>query len=338
MCLHGPKKGKMMKQQLLYGIGDLRFEDTPKPEVGPKDMLIAVKACAVCPTDVRKFKTGDHGVPYWPFNMGHEWAGDVVEVGDEVQGFRVGMRIAGGPWGGYAEYLKISTEASEEGLKHTDTLAELPDGVSYEEGTFMEPFADCIHSVDQAQVRLGDTLVVMGSGQMGLQHTIVGKLQGLKVIVCDLLDNRLELAKEVGADFVVNVESEDVVARVKELTNGKGADGVCVTVGSPQAMVQSLEMVKKTGSVVLFSGFVRGTTVTFDPNLIHYGEVCLVGSEWVGLKALDIGLFRKALELMATGRAPVKQLITHRFSLEDLPKAIEGVHSKEILKAIIQIQ
>ena len=327
-----------MRQALLYGIGDLRLEESPKPKVGPKDILFAVRACAVCPTDARKFKTGDHGVPHWPFNMGHEWAGDVAEVGDEVQGFDVGMRVAGGPWGGYADYLLVNSDVTEDGLRHTDVIAALPDNVSYEEGTFMEPLADCIHSIEQADLRIGDTVAILGAGQMGLQLVIVAKIMGLKTISCDLLDGRLEVAKRIGADSVINVKDEDPVARIKELTSGKGADGVCVTTPAGKAVEQALEMVKKTGSIVLFSGFRKGTTVTFDPNLIHYGEVVLTGSEWVGMKAPDIGLFQRALDLMATGKAPVSQLISHRFPLEDLEKAIEGVNRHEILKAIINIQ
>ncbi len=319
-----------MRQQLLFKVGDLRLVDTPRPEISPDQILVRVRVCAVCPTDVRKFQTGDHGVPHWPFNMGHEWSGDVVEVGSRVKGFSPGMRVAGGPYGAYADYLATS---------ELHDVVPLPDNVSYEDATFMEPFADCIHSVEQARVRLGEVLAVLGAGQMGLQHTIIGKLMGLKVIVSDVLPERLEVAKRVGADYVINAATEDPIARVKEITGGTGADGVCVTAGSGKAVEQSLQMVKRTGAVVLFSGFRQGTTVTFDPNIIHYGELILTGSYWLGLPPrADPGLYRKALELIGTGRAPVGELISHRFSLEELEQALQVVGNYQALKAVIHIQ
>ena len=88
-----------MKEALLYGVGDLRIVETPKPVIGPDEILIEVKCCALCPTDVRKYRTGDHGVPNWPFNMGHEWSGDIVEVGEKVKGYQVGTRVAGAGYG-----------------------------------------------------------------------------------------------------------------------------------------------------------------------------------------------------------------------------------------------
>jgi L-iditol 2-dehydrogenase len=270
--------------------------------------------------------------------MGHEWTGDIVEVGENVQGFHRGMRIAMVLYGGYTEYVKITPDEIRWGKRQRDRVVELPDGVSYEEGTFMEPFADCIHSVEQAQVRLGDTLAVIGSGQMGLQHCIVAKLMGLKVIAIDLIEDRLEMAKKAGADFVINGKDEHPVAKVKELTDGKGADGVCVTIGAAQAVEQALELVKKTGSIALFGGFKRGTTVTFDPNLIHYGELVLTGAYGVGLKGQKVGLYKSSLELIAAGKAQVGQLITHRFPLEELETALKMVGSYEALKAVIQVK
>ncbi len=324
-----------MREQLLYKVGDVRLVESPKPECGPDDMLIRVRVCAVCPTDWRKFSTGDHGIPNWPFNMGHEWSGDVAEIGANVKGWTVGQRVAMVGYGGYADYFKVTPNQVRFGRRVGDTIVTVPDNVSYEDATFMEPFADCIHSVEQAQVRLGETLAVIGSGQMGLQHTIVGKLMGLKVIVSDILPERLELAKQVGADYVINAATEDPVARVKEITGGQGADGVCLTAGTAQGVVQSLQMVKRTGAIALFSGFKNGTMVTFDPNIIHYGEIVLTGSYGTGLKHPDAGLFKKSMELIATGRAPVGKLITHRFPLEELETALKAVGSYQALKAMI---
>lgn len=324
-----------MKEALLYGVGDLRIVESPKPEIGPNEILIEVKCCALCPTDVRKYRTGDHGVPNWPFNMGHEWSGDIVEVGANVKGYTVGTRVAGAGYGSYAEFVKMDPNQIVGGRRQADRLIPLPDHVSYEAATFMEPFADCIHSIEQSQVRLGETVAILGAGQMGIQHAMVANAMGVKVISVDLLPDRLALAKKFGADYTVNGAEVDSVAEVKKLTGGQGAEGVVVTVGSPQAVVQALEMVKRAGSVVLFSGFKNGSIVSFDPNIIHYGELILTGSSGLGIKYRDVGLFRKAIELIGMGRAPVVDLVSHRFPLEELEKAIEVIGSYQGMKAII---
>lgn len=326
-----------MKEALLYGVGDLRLVDSPKPEMGPNDILIAIKACAVCPTDVRKFKTGDHGVPFWPFNMGHEWAGEIVGVGDNVKGFVTGTRVAGSGYGAYAEFVKFAPAELVRGRPQAERVVPLPDNISYAEGTFMEPLADCIHSLEQARVRLGETVVILGAGQMGLQHVMVAKAMGVKAIAVDLLPDRLALATKFGADVVINGEQEDAIMTVKDLTGGQGADGVIVTVGSAQATVQALGMVKRAGTVVLFSGYRIGTTVTIDPNIIHYGEVNLTASYGRGFGNVSIEFFRKAIALIASGKAPVGELITHRFPLDDLLKAIEVIGSYQGMKAVIEI-
>jgi len=245
-----------MKEVLLYDIGDLRLVESPMPEVGPNDVLVAVRRCAVCPTDARKYKTGNHGVPRWPFNMGHEFSGDVVEIGDAVEGVRVGMRVLGVLYGAYAEFVKTDPH----------WLFELPDSLSYEEGAMAEPLGDCLHAVlNQAQVRILDTVVIVGAGQMGLQHLLLSKLVGAgRVIIIDVLEDRLLRAKMFGADHVVNAEVNDPVEAVKDLTDGAGADAVIVSVGIPAATNTAMQMVRKRGRVVLFGGYAHNQVISFD--------------------------------------------------------------------------
>ena len=167
-----------MKAAVLYGKNDLRIVEVDKPKIGPTDILVKVKACAVCPTDIRRYRTGSrkvHGQDRtfnFPLNSGHEWTGEVVEVGEGVKGFRKGMRIsAGGVFGGYAKYTSVPQH-----FIRLDMVLELPDNVSYEEGTFVEPLADCIHAVrDRSKVKAGDTIAIIGAGQMGLQQLMVAK-------------------------------------------------------------------------------------------------------------------------------------------------------------------
>ena len=329
-----------MKEALLFAIGDVRVVESPKPKITDDEILVAVRSCGVCPTDARKFKTGDHGVPSWPFNMGHEWTADVAEVGRNVKKWKVGQRVAVTSYGGYAEYVKIGPEELEPGQRAIDSLLELPDSVTYEEGTFVEPLADAIHSVvDQARVSIGDRLVIVGAGQLGLQHLMVAKTLGARVLVSDMVESRLTAAKEFGADVVVRPDKEDAAAAVKEWTQGKGADAVVVAAGAAKAAEQALLMVRKAGRVVLFAGFEGHQTMSFDPNILHYGEIILTGSYWVGVRPnSNIGLYSRALELIESKQTPVGKLVTHRYGLADLRPALEKVMSKDGLKVMINVK
>lgn len=321
-----------MKAALLYKKDDLRVVEIDKPEIGPNDILVKVKVCAVCPTDIRKYRTGDHGVPGLPMNLGHEWTGDVVEVGEKVEGFRKGMRIIGGGYAGYAEYAKVPGLWIKMGA-----ILEMPDNVSYEEGTFAEPLADCIHSVkEQAEAKAGDTVAIIGAGQMGLQHLMVTKWIGAKAIVSEILEERLKYAEKFGSDFLVNPAKEDPVEAVKKITHGKGADSVIVSIGHPTAIIQGLRMVKKRGRVVLFGGAPEGTIVELDPNIIHYGEIVLTGSYWVGIPPNhNINLYKVVVDLISSKKAPVSDLITHSFPLDEIHKAFQVQESKEGLKSVV---
>jgi len=320
-----------MKAALLYGKGDLRVVEVDTPEIDPDDILVKIKVCAVCPTDIRKYRTGNHLVTGFPMNLGHEWTGDVVKVGDNVEGFRNGMRIIGAGFAGYAEYAKIPQMYIKLGM-----VFEIPNNVSYEEGTFLEPLTDCLHAVkDQAKVEAGDTVAIIGAGQMGLQLLMVAKYVGASVIVSDVMEKRVEYAEKFGADHVVNASKEDPVEAMEKLTGGWGPDSVIVSVGQPLAIEQGLKMVKKGGRVVIFGGAPEGTIVRLDPNIIHYGEVTLTGSFWVGAAEINIELYKEAINLIASKRVPVAKLITHRFTLDEIHKAFQAQENKEGLKAVI---
>jgi len=333
-----------MREALLYGVRDLRIVDSPKPEIGPEEVLVAVRACGVCPTDIRKFSNGGVGLPKLPLNLGHEWCGDVVAIGRQVRpGLGLGMRVMAVDYGGYAEYAKLGPNplpGEGAGVGTIDTVFELPANVSYEEATLAEPLSCAIHAVkDRAQVQPGETLVIMGAGQMGLLKLMVAKYVGARVVIVDLLDERLESATRFGADFALNGGLEDPVQRVRELTSGHGADAVIVSPGITSLVEQAMQMVGQKGRVVLFGGFAKNSKVALDPNTIHYGEVVLTGSEGVGVRPSrqDLILYSRALDLIASGKVLVKDLITHRFPLEDIHKAFEIVERKQGLKAVVTV-
>jgi L-iditol 2-dehydrogenase len=309
-----------LKAVLLYGKQDLRYVDVPKPKVGPTDVLVRVKACGICPTDLRKYQMGTEGSPYlpgFPFNMGHEWTGDVVEVGELVTFPEAGMRVRSAGWAGYAEYALINTyEFANRGTRIADDVVVLPDNVSYEEGSFVEGVSVGMHAViDQAKAQLGDCLVIIGSGQMGLQQVSIAKLVGATVVSSDTLDWRLEYAKKFGADYVINPSRDDPAHVVKEITGGRMADAVIVTVGLPDAILQGLNVVGDRGRVVLFGGAPMGTKVSLDPNMIHYGEKTLIGCGYWSLYS------NRAIGLISSHKVPVRELITHRFPLAKTEEA-----------------
>ena len=326
-----------MKAALLYGIGDLRLVDIPTPEYGPDEVLTKVTVCAVCPTDIRKYRVGNGGVLQFPFNMGHEWVGEVVEVGKNVDDVKVGDRILGGGYAGYAEYAPVG------GVNLRPVLGKpvvIPEGVSDEEATFVEPLADAIHSIiDQGKVKIGDTVLILGAGQLALQHLMVAKAVGATVVVSEPIEARRELAKKFGADHVLDGSStEEVVAGINALTNGKGADTAIVSIGSPEASVTALAATRARGRIVLFGGYDRGVQTTLDLNIIHYKEIEMTGSYWVGVPPYgNPELYAVAMKLIQNGTVPVKQLITHRMELENIHEAFDAIRTKTGMKAIIYI-
>ncbi len=320
-----------MKAALLYGKGDLRVVDVNTPRIGANDILVKVKVCAVCPTDVRKYRTGKQSVHSYPVNLGHEWTGDVVKVGDNVENWKVGMRIVGAGFEGYSEYSKI-----DQGYLNSGMVLELPDNVSYEEGTFVEPLADCLHAVkDRAQVKSGDTVAIIGAGQMALQLMMIAKSVGAKVIVSELIEERLEYAEKFGADHVVNASREDPVEAINKLTKDWGTDSVIVSIGNPTAIEQGLNIVRKGGRVVIFGGAPQGSVVQLDPNIIHYREIELTGSNWIGTLDINIQLYQEALDLIASKKVPVAEFVTHRFTLDEIHKGFQVQENKEGLKVMI---
>ena len=217
-----------MKEWLLYEKHDVRVVDVPIPTVGPTDILLKVRAAKVCPTDVRKYNlgSGDARIKSLPMNLCHEYSGDIVDAGEEVKDYMKGMRVTGYGMKGNAEYVKLETVSSSPYRKNV--ILELPSNVSYEWGAFTTPFSECLHSiVDIADLQFGQTIVIVGAGHMGIQQANIAQWCGANVIVVDFLDERLDVAKELGADAVINpdyarasdmVEAYEMINRKEALT------------------------------------------------------------------------------------------------------------------------
>ncbi len=320
---------------LLYGAEDLRLVQIPIPEPGSGQALIKIHACSICPTDVRKYRLGDkdHGIRSLPFNLGHEWTGEVVKLGPGTTNVKLGERRVGGGMVGYAQYAVIPS-----GPRGLDFNPLIPDNVPYEVASMTEPFSDCIHSLrDQGKATLGDYVVIVGAGPMALMHVMVAKAMGTYVIVSEPDPVRRDWAKKFGADVLIDPTQEDWPKRVKQITGGPGADVIILSIGTPVLVNQALQATANGARVVLFGGTPTDAPMTeIEQNLIHYHEVSLVGSEWCGIVGPpDPRTYRLGLKLMSTGQAPLDQLITHRYALADLYDAFKVAQSREGLKVIL---
>jgi len=326
-----------MKAALLYGLKDLRLEDVAVPEVQAGEVLVRVKAATTCGTDLKIFQRGYvEKVVKLPTIFGHEWAGDVVQVAEGMDWPKIGMRVRAGNsapclhctmcqkgkynlcenmiwlWGAYAEYIKVPSRMV------LINMQELPQRLSYEEAAVTEPLACVLHGVEDAQVRLGDTVAIIGAGPIGLLHLLTVKRIGVrKVMMIDLVDERLDYARKLGADETINAK-RDVVEGVRKLTDGYGADVVIEAIGLPSTWEQALKLVRKGGKVLEFGGCPPGTEVRIDAERLHYGELTLLGT----FHTTPLH-FRKALSLIASRTIDVRPLITQKMSLDHIKDAFE---------------
>jgi L-iditol 2-dehydrogenase len=345
-----------MKVARFYAPGDIRLEDAPEPSPGPDEVKIAVKQCSTCGTDVKIFNHGHHHlVP--PRVIGHEIAGEVVEVGADVAGWAAGDRvqvIAAVPCGqcaecqdgrmqvcpnqtsvgyhydgGFAEYLIVPRQ-----VLAVDGLNRIPDGIDYAEASVAEPLACVLNGQEIAKVGPGDDVVVVGAGPIGCLHVRLARARGAKrVFLVELNRSRLDMsAAKVQPDAAICSAEVDAIDEVKKLTDGRGVDVVITAAAAGAAQEDALQMVARSGRISFFGGLPKDKpTITLDSNLVHYREITIVGAN-----GSSPAHNKKALELIASGQVPVADLITHRLKLSELHDAIKLVSSGSAIKVTIQ--
>lgn len=330
-----------LKAAMFYGLRDLRVENVPDPgPPGPGEVLAKVRAATTCGTDLKRYTRG-HVLAHaeGPSVFGHEWAGDVLEVGEGVTKFKKGMRVTSGNTvpcfqceycktgrysicpnktsygtGTYAEFLKIPAPLV------THVMFEIPKNLTYEEAACIEPFACPIHGLDQTPIKIADKVAIIGAGPIGLMWLQLVKRAGAaKVISIDTVDFRLQVAKKLGADEIINAKDQDPEKRVKELTNGYGAEVVVEAVGTPQTWEEAFKLVKRGGFINEFAGCAPGATMTVNCAQLHYDEITVRGSFHCN-SHID---FKRALDYMASGFIDMKSLITRKMPLDEVNKAFE---------------
>ncbi|MDR0875629.1 MAG: zinc-dependent dehydrogenase [Clostridiales Family XIII bacterium] len=343
-----------MKAAVLESLENLVVQEVPTPVAGPDDALVRVHACAVCGSDIRIFHHGNNRV-HPPAILGHESAGEIVAVGANVTAFRVGDRVALGSDvpcgecdfcragygnncqinyamgyqfpGSFAEYVLLNRTVLNFGPVHR-----LPDQMSYDEGALAEPLACVLNAVELVDIKLGDTVVVMGAGPIGCMIIPVVLMRGAtKVIAINRSPGRLGFAKQVGADVTVCSSEEEQVARVLEETGGLGADVIFTANPTPSSHADALQMARNRGRVNFFGGLPAGSKVELETNIIHYKELIVSGAHGSVPRH-----HRLAVELIASGKLDMKPFISHRFPLDEVNEAFRVAESKEGLRVIVK--
>jgi len=337
----GHRTGKTMQAFVLYKPHDLRLEERPTPAINADQVLVHIRAVGVCGSDVHYWHSGRIGpvVVEKPMILGHECAAEVVEIGANVAHLRLGDRVAlepgvpcgrcdlcrAGQYNLCPDVVFLATPPVDgafcEYVAHKGTFAfKLPEGMSFEEGTMCEPLSVGIHAVRRAGIGLGDSVLITGAGPIGLLTLMAARAAGATTtIITDVQPNRLELARELGATATADVRSEGALGLVRDLTQGRGVDAVIECTGLSDPMLTGLEAAKSGGTVVW---------VGMTDDQYNIPAVKTIRKE------LDIkGIFRyrntylAAIDLIATGRAEVARLITHRFPLNRLQEAMEVAHT-----------
>jgi len=349
--MNGTKK--KMKAVVVRGIGDYRveevvgeykIEEVPIPTANEGEMIVKVEACGICIGDVKmshsKDSWGGKGRPprfKTPLTPGHEFIGHVVEIGPGVKGdFKIGDRVTseqivpcweckncltGKYWmceknrvygfrydGGMAEYMKFQKGAIN---------YHVPEKIPMETAVLIEPYACSKHAVDRGEIHNDDVVVLSGAGALGLGMLEFIKMKNPQLsIVLDINEKRLGLARHLGADIVLNPSKEDVVAKIKELTDGIGCDVYIEATGFPESVNQGLEMIKRLGTFVEFGNFMD--TVSINWTIIGSAKELNIHGSHLGPYC-----YKPVLEWMANGRLSTKGVVTHKFSLDDFKKGFE---------------
>jgi 2-desacetyl-2-hydroxyethyl bacteriochlorophyllide A dehydrogenase len=337
-----------MKAAVLRGKRDIVIMDRPEPEVEPGGIVIRVRACGICGSDLHLYRHGVGG----EMIMGHELSGDITAVGARVTGVREGDRVTAitgrgcgecywcrqGQWlrcsrmqllgyggipGAFAEYVSIPN------FSLNLYAMKLPPSMPYEVGATAEPLSVALYSVTRAQVKPEDAVVVIGAGVIGLCIVKVLKAFGVKtVIISGRRAGRLTIAEESGADVVVDAARDDIVPVASEATSGRGADVVFECAGTAVSFEQSLRLAHRGSRVVLVGLYEE--PISWDPTFIVSNDIDFIGA---GLRFDLPG----AIGLMESGRVDTRQLITHRFPLDDAREAFETqLAAEDAIKVIIK--
>ena|ERR1019366_8942154 len=334
-----------MRAVVYRGVNDMRVETVPVPAIGRGELLVKIATCGICGTDLKKIHTGSHSAPRI---FGHEMAGTIVAIGQDVTQFEVGERVMvfhhvpcgecyycrkGTPaqcplykkvgvtagfepsGGGFAEYIRVMDFVAANG-----GVVRIPDGVPFEQAAFVEPLNTVLKGVKLLNLVPDDTVLVIGQGPIGLMHAALASRTGARVLTSDLYPERHAVAAKFGLHNPIHAETENVVERVFAETDRRGADAVVLAVGGNALIRTAMDAARPGGKVMLFAQTQHGEA-TFDP-----GAVCMDEKTLMGSYSSSFGILDEVTDLVFAGYRQgfdLTQLISHRFPLEQAVEAID---------------
>ncbi len=345
-----------MKAALIYGKENLRIEEVEAPSISENEALVKVSACGVCPTDVKKY-LGSAKLQKVPFITGHEFTGEIINIGKQVkrQNVHLGEKVVVAPVivcgncyycksgkvfsqgvglcrnykvighsidGAFAEYVSVPSE----------NIYKLPKDASMINFTIVEPVAACLHAVNTANVGLGDKVLIVGAGFMGLVMLQLCKIKGADVCIADFINERLQIAKELGADKIFNPTDTSVSEFLIDFTKGIGVDKIIFGIGGKDIIENYIFFVAKGGNLVVMASTFPETTVELNPNLIHYNMINIKGSV-----SYNAGEFINSIDLVSKNLINSQKLITEILDLKDIEKAFKEVKNCVGLRKVIKI-
>lgn len=350
---------KLMKAIVLTAPGKHEVQEVPVPQPGPFEVLSLVRAVAICGSDPEIFDGGLAGFwpPSYPFIAGHEWAGEVIALGEGVTNLKVGDRVAGEPHkgcgfcenckagrytlcmnygnaaSGHRHYGFISSGAYAQYAVHSNrTLTRMPDHVSFAEGSLGDTAAVSLHGLELTGITPGGLVAVIGPGPIGILAMRLAKSMGAAKVIMVGRRSRLEAAKELGADEVVDFEKVDPIQAVRDITGGRGVDEAFECSGAAGTLIQAINMVKKGGKVSLLGVPSESVKEAVPFKYIVHNEIMITGSR------ADPNTMWRAIGLIGSDQLNVRDLITHRFPLESYRDAFDiFVNRKEgAVKVVIE--
>jgi len=336
---------------MYYNNKDIRIEEIPKPKIGPDALLVKTMACGICGSDVMEW----YRIKKAPRVLGHEMTGEIVELGENVKDFETGNRVfvshhvpcnecryclngnhtvcetlhsTNFDPGGFSEFVRVP----KINVKLGTFL--LPEDISFEDGTFIEPLGCVIRGQKRANIKQGDTVLVLGSGISGLLHIQLARVIGAeRIIATDINEYRMNAAKKFGADETINAK-EDISVRLKEVNEGRLADRAIVCTGAVPAIKQALESVDDSGTILFFAPTYPNTYTPFKFNEFWMKQVTLTTT--YAAAPVDI---KEAIELICSRKINVHDMVTHRLSLSEITKGFQLVaDAKESIKVIVEPQ
>jgi L-iditol 2-dehydrogenase len=343
---------KKMKAVFVKGHSAVSVDDVKIPELASAgDVLVKMRACGLCGSDLEKVY-GEYGMTSG--RLGHEPAGEVVVVGKSVKGFAPGDRVFIhhhvacyschycrhgdytmcpsyqtsniSPCGLAERFLVPEWNVSKGGL------IKLPESISYDEASLIEPLACCIRAWNKCNFQKGDYVAVVGAGPAGLMHVLLAQAYGAReVFVIDINDFRLKFAKKYGVESFNSVSDQDIAGRIKAATEGRGADICVVATGNMKGLLQSFELTRKGGNIVLFGVPPKGSQMSYDMSRLYSSEHSIIPS----YAASEIET-NEALKMIAEKQVDMASLITHRFDISRAAEAVKCVHeAKDAMKVVV---